>query len=211
MANAKRRRVLVTPDLCGDVIGVVVEFLCVVDACRVARTNRAFADAVRGAVQLYMLPAPPFCASCDTGDGTQQPYWRLKVDESDRKQHRCWGHHHCGGCCSRARQAIKRPVEFHVKDGCVALPLEVLLFMNADNYERLRMSTCVHVIFSDLKVIGCPLDVFGMVRDIFERTVRTCHCHIMFGMRTREYAKLWGVHVAKEGVTRFTSKWVYKH
>jgi hypothetical protein len=211
MATTKRRRVLVTPDLCGDVIGVVMEFLCIVDACRVARTNSAFADAVRGAVQPCTLPAAPFCASCDLDDETQQPYWRLKVDESNRTQHRCWGLPHCRSCCSRARRAIKRPVQFHIKGGCVALSPEVLLFMNTNNYQLLRTATCVHVIKRDLDVIGCPLDVFGMVRDIFERTVRTCYCHLVFGRRTREYAKEWGVHVAKEGITRFTTKWVYKH
>jgi hypothetical protein len=173
MATAKRRRVSVpTGYLCDDVIGVVVGFLCVVDAAKLARTSRAFRDATRQTVRTHTLQGRLPCMQCDRNISNQQPPRMLKVPTMGL----CNGH--CPGCCLTLRGALVGPVSYHIKGRCIALPMEVLLFMRNDIYRQLRHATCIHFIQGELCHTTPLLWVARMVEFIFERTEPRFTSHI---------------------------------
>lgn len=173
MATAKRRRVSApTGYLCDDVIGVVVGFLCVVDAGKLARTSRAFRDATRQTLRTHTLQGRLPCMLCDHNDGNQQPMWLLKAPTMGL----CNGH--CPGCCLKLRRSLDVPVSYHVKGRCVALPMEVLMFMRNDIYRQLGHAACIHFIQGEL-CHTTPLHwVVRMVEFTFERTKPRFTSHI---------------------------------
>lgn len=175
---SKRRRVArcLTQVLCDDLLDLVVSFICVTDAARLARVCSLFRPTVRRTINLDSNPTIPM----------------LVFNHTD------WNH--IPAAWSRREEWLLKLSSgvVHEKCNCITLEPEVMQFLPAAEIERLRAFKCVHVMRSPsrLKIITVLRLVYHAFRNV--RIVSMTRSTHMTRSKTRKQVTMYNQ--AKEPV-----------